>query len=105
MKVLVTGADGFVGRYLVRRLDALGHEVVRASGLELTDAASVRAAIDVPHEAIVHLAAVASNREAWQDPGRAWDVNAAGTARLLEAAATARAAGRHDPVVLVVSTG
>ena len=27
MNVLVTGADGFVGRYMVRHLRALGHRV------------------------------------------------------------------------------
>jgi len=127
VKVLVTGADGFVGRYLVRRLLADGHSVIAAirggaqgalswlppeaaSGvqtidLELTDTASCEAAAARSLDAVVHLAAVASTREARQDPGAAWTVNAAGTARLAEALGAARAAGRSDPLLLVVSSG
>lgn len=121
MNVLVTGADGFVGRYLVRHLAATGHRVtgtlraetapppgldpgVRWEPLELDDGASAARLFREPMEAVVHLAALASGAEARRDPGAAWVVNAAGTARLLHAAAEARAAGTSDPLVLVVST-
>ena len=126
MKVLVTGADGFVGRHLVRHLLEAGDVVaagcrpggpavqwggVGSSGasptalpLELTDDSSVRQALAWAPEAIVHLAAVASVREARRDPGRAWDVNAGGTARLVAAAAELHQEGSAAPVVLLVST-
>lgn len=126
MKVLVTGADGFVGRWLVRRLLADGREVsaavkpgagaaesaftpeeraaVRWLPLELTDTESVRRCAAHPYDAVAHLAAVASVTDAARDPGHAWNVNAAGTARLVQALADARRDGGADPRVLVVST-
>ncbi len=127
MKVLVTGADGFVGRWLIRRLLDDGREVfgavrpampqrddgltpterdaVRWLPLELNDDASVRKCVDLPYDAVVHLAAVSSGAEALRDPGTTWTVNAAGTARLANVLAEARRRNRADPVVLVVSTG
>jgi GDP-4-dehydro-6-deoxy-D-mannose reductase len=127
MRVLVTGADGFVGRYLVRRLLDDGREVyaairpaagpvqdgfteveraaVRWLPLELTDADSVRHTVGLPYDAVVHLAAVASGPDALRDPGYAWSVNAAGTARVVQALADARRDGRGDPQVLVASSG
>lgn len=117
MTVLVTGADGFVGRTLLGTLHRAGLAVtachragaappawsdpsVRWRPLELTDAASVTAIAAEPCELVVHLAGLASGAAARRDPGLAWEVNAAGTARLLEALAT-----RPRDRVLVVSTG
>ena len=127
VKVLVTGADGFVGRYLVPKLVASGHEViaavrpggaapsewlaekersaVEAVTFDLADPESVEAAARRAPDGVVHLAAVASSREARRDPGHAWTVNAAGTARLLEALGAVREAGEGDPLVIVVSSG
>ena len=125
MRVLVTGADGFVGRRLVARLVDTGHEVtaacrpaqgppnpegqlwsdrVRTVPLELDDESGVRQALSDPQDAVVHLAAVASVREARDDPGHAWVINAAGTARVMDALISARERGRSDPIVLSVST-
>lgn len=123
----MTGADGFVGRHLVRHLLQAGDDVAaacrpagpavdwslgapagaRVEGLplEIADDASIGSALDWAPDAIIHLAAVASGRQARQAPGTAWEVNAAGTARLAAAAAAARESGRADPVLLVVSTG
>jgi GDP-4-dehydro-6-deoxy-D-mannose reductase len=73
--------------------------------LELTDDGSVRAALEFDAEAVVHLAAVASNHEALADPGMAWTVNAAGTARLAEGLARRRAAGGAEGRLLLISSG
>ena len=126
MRVLITGADGFVGRHLVEQLVQAGHEVsagCRPGGppagswltptareqttivpLEVSDGSSVRLALSRPVDAVVHLAAVASGSEARQDPGRAWEVNAAGTARVVDAAVSLRNAGGGDPLILVISS-
>jgi GDP-4-dehydro-6-deoxy-D-mannose reductase len=122
VRLLVTGADGFVGRHLVRRLALDGHRIVAACRpggpavtwggpdvatvpLELTDDASVREAVETGPDAVVHLAAVASNREAFADAGQAWVVNAAGTARLAEALARRRESGGAEGRLLLVSSG
>ncbi len=125
--VLVTGADGFAGRAVVRRLLAEGYRVrgglrpgttggirwlepteqaaVEWVPLEMTDTASVRSALADGLDAVVHLAAIASGREAREDPGAAWSVNAAGTARLADELARLRTAERADPLLLLASTG
>jgi GDP-4-dehydro-6-deoxy-D-mannose reductase len=117
--VVVTGADGFVGRWLVRALVAAGHTVVAAAGgavpadaavpvrwtrLDLTDRGSVERLAAEPADAVVHLAGIASGAQSLADPARAWEVNAAGTARLVAAFGARRSAGDGDPLVLVVST-
>lgn len=120
MKILVTGADGFVGRHLVPALLAAGHTVtaasrpglesrvsaaVRVQAFEVSDRVSVQRVVALDGwDAVVHLAAVASGGDALADPGVAWEVNAGGTARLVGELGLARRAGAADPVVLVVST-
>jgi nucleoside-diphosphate-sugar epimerase len=96
MKVLVTGASGFVGRATCEELLRRGHEVialVRRPGSEppgtspqvgdLTDAASLQEAVPSQRpDAVIHLAAeIASQRDA----KKVWEVNAEGTRRLVEA--------------------
>jgi GDP-4-dehydro-6-deoxy-D-mannose reductase len=123
MKVLVTGADGFVGRYMLSALRAAGHDVVAChragvsvpawSGnevaewrpLELGSTASVGAAVRGRFDGVLHLAALSSGGAARRDPGLAWEVNAAGTARVVEALAQGRSTASAGPLVIIVSTG
>ncbi len=123
MKVLVTGADGFVGRYVLAALRAGGHDAVAchhagvgipawsADGaaewrpLELGESASVAEAVRGTFDGVLHLAALSSGSAARRDPGLAWEVNAAGTARVVEALAQGRAAGSAGPLLVVVSSG
>lgn len=101
--VLVTGATGFVGRHLLRRLVGEGRRVralvrpgtdpgpVRELGAavctgDVLDEAAVRAAVD-GSALVIHLAA-ATSRTA-RDRGDLHRVNVRGTERLLRAAADA----------------
>lgn len=122
MKVLVTGAHGFIGKGLVRTLLDANHELVatrstadtetpagwteevQVVALELCSAESVRKVVEVEPEAIIHLAAVSYSRDANRDPGLAWNVNAAGTARLLAAVKDLRERKGSDPLVIVASS-
>ena len=71
--------------------------------LELSSRESVDQASRGPWEVVYHLAAVSSGTEARADPGLAWEVNAAGTARVAEALADQRRAN-SDPLLVLVST-
>jgi len=125
LKILVTGAEGFVGSRLVPRLLAAGHEAIagvhpavpepsqrfaaggkpiRIVPLEIGDAAAVGTALAVGVDAVIHLAAVASGADARSDPPAAWRVNAEGTALLAESIAGVREQGDGDPLLLVIST-
>ncbi len=112
MRVLVTGATGYLGRVLVPRLRAAGHEVVElrragaaAAGVrvaDLRDAAAVREALgDGPFDGVCHLAAATRARASHDDPLAFYATNVAGTIGLLEAVTAAGA----RPRVVLASTG
>jgi GDP-4-dehydro-6-deoxy-D-mannose reductase len=120
LKVLVTGADGFVGTRLVRTMIQAGHETVaavhpgvadvrakrgwpeslRLVPFELPRPESVREAVAGGFDAVIHLAAIASGADARKDPGLAWRINAEGTAILAEELAQLG----KSPLLLLVST-
>jgi GDP-4-dehydro-6-deoxy-D-mannose reductase len=98
VRAYVTGASGFVGRWLLDHLRASGDEVI-APEVELTDAAALTSALAAARpDAVYHLAAVANVGESWGDPRHTFAVNAVGTLNLLEAARALDPA----PVVLLV---
>ncbi|MCU0309426.1 MAG: GDP-mannose 4,6-dehydratase [Acidimicrobiales bacterium] len=103
MKVLVTGAAGFVGRHLTAHLLAEGDDVVgidRSEGPDLLDGPALTSVLrQVAPDAVYHLGG-------WSDVGASWDqpldtfrTNAEGTLNLLQACVAA-----GSPRVLVISS-
>jgi dihydroflavonol-4-reductase len=95
--VLVTGATGFLGRHLLRRLSEEHDVIGMARNIPLhadfphvrgdvTEPTSLAPALDGV-EAVVHAAGNVSHLPA--DAGRTWDVHVKGTTSLLDAASAA----------------
>lgn len=100
--MLVTGSDGFVGRWLMRHLADVGDDAIGLDpAVDLIDAPTVLAAVvAVEPDAVVHLAAQASVAQSWEQPLATFAVNATGTLHLIEAAR----ACPQPPRVLLVSS-
>lgn len=122
-RLLITGADGFVGRWLTREALAQGWHVVAAVGpggappsewltpdqlvqvtrmeCDLTLPADLARLASEPVQAVVHLAAVASGAAALRDPAHAMAVNVSASTGLVEALVRAN----QRPRFVFVSTG
>jgi len=106
MSVLVTGGAGYIGSHTVRRLTALGHEVVVLDSMEYGHRNAVIEAelvegniadLDLVVELcsrrditqVVHFAAYKNVGESMEQPSRYWLNNVTGTVKFVEAMLTA----------------
>ena len=105
MRLLITGASGFIGRHLVTWAVANGHEIVGTylasaelaardlpksgvtwEALDMTDGARVAQLVEsVRPDGVFHLAAQAYAKQAWADPAATFRTNVIGTIHLYEA--------------------
>lgn len=121
MRAFITGADGFVGQWLVRELQDAGYDVhggsraarmplrtldaVRASAMhwhriDLLEPDSLRAAVNASRpDTIFHLAAQSNVPASIADPADTIEVNLLGTVRLLDACR------REAPDAMIVVVG
>lgn len=97
MRILVTGASGFVGSHAVQVFSAAGHEVWGMTskprepevGLQwvvadIADRAALSVAFDAASpDAVLHLAAQASVPNSWSDPETTYATNVIGPSNLL----------------------
>ena len=108
MRILVTGAAGFIGRWVVGELLARGHEVLPIDNLVAGDVANLADFEGHPGlrpfeegdirdddacrrwtrqvDAVAHLAASISVQDSIDDPGETFENDVVGTFRLLEGA-------------------
>lgn len=107
MKALITGANGFVGHYLIHELTDNGYDVISTDlhdenyPLNLLDTGGVHELVQkVAPDVIFHLAGQSVVALSWEKPSLTFEINVNGTINLLEAV---RSSGKNIRVVLIGS--
>ena len=84
-KVGITGASGFVGTHLCKRLEELGYQVISSDANLDNEMPNFEAC-----DHIIHLAALTFVPDSWKEPLKFYKTNTLGTAHVLEAARAAK---------------
>ncbi|WP_312420635.1 GDP-mannose 4,6-dehydratase [Anaerospora hongkongensis] len=102
MRILVTGADGFVGSYLIRTLYQRDHSIIagvlnaandsakyiEVALLNIVDSEQVNSVVyRLQPDAIIHLAAQSMVKTSWENPSGTVLVNTIGTTNIVKAVA------------------
>jgi len=98
VRALITGVNGFVGKYLVHELQEKGHSVsgiglqpfeqqgVHYKVVNIMDRIELEQAMaELNPDIVFHLAGIASVAHSWRYPKASFEVNVIGTINLLEA--------------------
>jgi GDP-4-dehydro-6-deoxy-D-mannose reductase len=85
-KVMVTGAGGFIGKYLQRKLSSMGYEVIGidSSSSNVADEISFLQYESAEIMHVFHLAAKSYVPDSWTNPSLFYRVNVQGTQNALE---------------------
>ncbi len=94
MKALITGSEGFVGKYLRAEMEAAGYEVTgldlvageRTRTADLLDPAAADALLaELQPDVIIHLAGQADVGKSWKIPAKTFEVNVLAAICLMDA--------------------
>ena len=94
IRALVTGCEGFVGKYLRAELtehdrEVIGMDRVEAPGCRQCDLLDARSLLNLIRETrpreVYHLAGQADIGRSWKEPAKTVEINTVGAAKLLEA--------------------
>ena len=108
MRALITGSEGFVGKYLRAELEENGYDVTgldlaageKTVAVNLLDAAAVDALLqEMRPEVIFHLAGQANVGLSWKIPAKTLEINIIAAVNLMEAAR------KHCPECVLVLVG
>lgn len=108
MRALITGGQGFVGRYLRQELEANGYEVVGLDlqeapdtiQVDLLDPEQLKAVVSQTRpDAVFHLAGQADVAKSWKIPQKTMEINVIGAVNLMEAVRAL------DPAIRMVMVG
>ena len=109
MKVLVTGAGGFVGRYLLKALTnenytiaalGIGCQSLKCSPVSLYEVnildfdAVLKAMKQFKPDAVIHLAAQSNVARSWENPVETTQINVIGTINVLKAFSLVKQSGK-----------